>query len=179
MLAGAVVAHYFLPVLQNNKKKEFLGGILTLAVAAGVCGLVFDLLPLSLYPPHDYWKTSPNFFLLRLSAVLLVTAGFFSLKKLPTKVARPVLALGQASLMVYAAHLVLVYGSAANLGLMQVIGRTLPYYAAAGVGIVVLSAMVLLTHLWEYLRTYHVPHSRFIQAGFASTIAYYFFTNPW
>jgi hypothetical protein len=165
--------------LRSGKEGEFFSGILRLAVVAGLCGLVFDFLPLSIYPPHDYWKASPNFFLVRLSAVLLVTAGFFYLKKLPLIVAHPVLKLGQASLMVYAVHLVLVYGSAINPGLTQVMGKTLPYYAAAGVGSVVLVAMVLLTHLWEYLRTHHAWHSRFVQGGFAGTIAYYFFTNPW
>jgi len=179
MLAGAALAHYFLSALRNGKERAFFNGILKLAVVAGVCGFLFDILPLSFYPPHDYWKTSPNFFLLRLGAVLLVTAAFFYLKKLPSMVAHPVLALGQASLMVYAVHLVLVYGSAVNLGLMQIIGKTLPYYAAAGVGIVVLVAMVLLTHLREYLQTHHAWHSRLVQAGFAGTIAYYFFTNPW
>jgi fumarate reductase subunit D len=108
-----------------------------------------------------------------------VTTTFFFLRRLPYALESPVVALGRASLMVYTVHLVLVYGSAANEGLMQVIGKTLPYYAAAGVGIVVLVAMVLLTYLWEYLRTHHAWHSRFVQAGFAGTIAYYFFTNPW
>jgi uncharacterized membrane protein len=179
MLSGAVMGHYFLVARQKSQERAFFVGVLKLAVIAAVCGVVFDLLPLALYPPHDYWKASPNFFLLRLSAVLVVTTAFFFLRKLPSALENPVLALGQASLMVYATHLVLVYGSAVNLGLMQVIGKTLPYYAAAGVGIVVLVAMVLLTHLWEYLRTHHAWHSRFVQAGFAGTIAYYFFTNPW
>jgi hypothetical protein len=179
MLAGAVTGHYFLVAQQKAEGRAFFAGVLKLAVIAAACGVVFDLFPLSLYPPHDYWKVSPNFFLLRLSAVLVVTTAFFFLQRLPSALESPVLALGQSSLMVYAVHLVVVYGSAANLGLMQVIGKTLPYYVAASVGIVVLVGMVLLTHLWEYLRTYHAWHSRFVQAGFAGTIAYYFFTNPW
>lgn len=179
MLAGAAMGHYFLLARQKAQERAFFVGVLKLAAIAATCGVVFDLLPLSLFPPHDYWKASPNFFLLRLSAVLVVMTAFFFLQRLPSALESPVLALGQASLMVYAVHLVLVYGSAANLGLMQVIGKTLPYYTAAGVGIAVLVGMVLLTHLWEYLRTHHAWHSRFVQAGFAGTIAYYFFTNPW
>jgi uncharacterized membrane protein len=179
MLAGAVMGHYFLVARRKARERTFFVGVLKLAVFAAACGIVFDLLPLSLYPPHDYWKASPNFFLLRMSAVLVVTTAFFFLQRLPSSLEHPVLALGQASLMVYAVHLMVVYGSAANLGLMQVIGKTLPSYEAAGVGIVVLVAMVLLTYLWEYLRMHHVWHSRFVQAGFAGTIVYLFFTNPW
>lgn len=179
MFSGAVVGQFFLVAHRNNRERKFFSRIVLFALAAAVCGVVFDLLPMTLYPPHDYWKASPNFFLLRLSAVLFVTTGFFYVRKLPDVLERPVLALGQASLLVYSAHLVIVYGSAANIGLAQIIGRVLPYYAAAGVGIAVLCAMVWLTHAWDYLKIHHEWPSRVVQAGMASTIVYLFFTNPW
>ena len=179
MLAGAALSHYFVASSLRGEERKFFSTILGLALVAGACGIAFDLLPVALYPPHDYWKASPNFFLLRLSAVLLVTTGFFYLRKLPVVIEHPVIALGQASLLVYAVHLVVVYGSAANSGLQQIIGKTLPYYSAAGVGVAVLGAMIALTYLWGYARTHHSWPSRFVQAGFASTIIYLFFTNPW
>lgn len=179
MFAGVVFGHLFLKAQPGHTVGRFFRGVFMIALGAAVCGIVFDLIPLSLYPPHDYWKTSPNFFLLRLSAVLIVTTGFFHLGKLPSMLERPVLALGQASLLVYAVHLVMVYGSAANVGLTQVIDKTLPYYAAAGVGIAVLCGMIMLTYAWNYLRTHHTWSSRFVQAGFVSVIIYLFITNPW
>ncbi len=179
MFAGAMVGHFFLAARREDQERKFFFRVMVFSLAAAVCGVVFDLLPVTLYPPHDYWKASPNFFLLRLSAVLFVTTGFFYLRRLPDVLERPVLALGQASLLVYTAHLVIVYGSAANIGLAQIVGRTLPYYAAGAVGIAVLCGMVLLTHTWHYLRTHHEWPSRVVQAGMASTIVYLFFTNPW
>ena len=179
MFSGAVIGQFFLVAHRENKERKFFTHIVLFGLAAAVCGVVFDLLPITLYPPHDYWKASPNFFLLRLSAVLFVTTGFFYLRKLPDVFERPVLALGQASLLVYSAHLVIVYGSAANIGLAQIVGRVLPYYAAAAVGFVVLCAMVWLTHAWHYLQKHHEWPSRVVQAGMASTIVYLFFTNPW
>jgi hypothetical protein len=134
---------------------------------------------LALYPPYDYWKASPNFFLLRLGAIFLVTAGFFSVQRWPSLIERPVLVLGQASLFVYAVHLALVYGSPANLGLQQIVGKTLPYYLAGGMAVAVLGTMIALTNFWNYARTHHAWPSRFVQAGLASTIVYLFFTKPW
>ena len=179
MLAGAVVGHYFVAARKKQKEDDFFRIIIRLALLAAVCGVVCDLVPVSLYPPHDYWKASPNFFLLRLGAVLLVTAGYYFVRKWPGIIAHPVLTLSKASLLVYAVHLVLVYGSAANEGLQQVVGRTLSSYAAAGVGTAVLGGMIVLAYLWNYARTHHAWSSRFIQAGFASTIIYLFFTKPW
>ncbi len=177
--AGVVFAHLFLRAQRKGEEAQWFGRVIRLALVAAVCGIVFDLLPITLYPPHDYWKSSPNFFLLRLSAVLLVTAGFFHLKKVPSLLEHPVIVLGQASLFVYTVHLVVVYGSAANVGLAQVIGKALPSYTAVGVGIAVLCSMTLLTYAWNYARTHHTWPSRFVQAGFASAIVYLFFTNPW
>ena len=179
MLAGAVAGHFFVAARARQRELDFFRAVVRLALLAALCGVVFDLLPVSIYPPHDYWKASPNFFLIRLGAVLLVTAVYYFIKKWPVMIEHPVRALSQASLMVYAVHLVVVYGSAANPGLQQVVGKTLPYYAAAGVGMAVLGGMIVLAYFWNYARTHHLWPSRFIQAGFASTIIYLFFTKPW
>ena len=179
MLAGATTGHYFLAAMRGRKERLFFGILVRMAIAAAVCGVVFDLVPVSFYPPHDYWKASPNFFLIRLGAVLLVTAAYFFISRWPRAMAHPILALSQASLVVYAVHLILVYGSAANQGLQQVVGKTLPYYAAAGVGTAVLGGMTLLAYAWNYARAHHVWPARFIQAGLASSIIYLFFTKPW
>jgi uncharacterized membrane protein len=179
MFSGAALAHYFLAAYRSGDERRFITTVLKLALVAGVCGFVFDLLPITLYPPHDYWKTSPNFFLLRLSAVVLATSGFFFLRRLPIVLEHPIRALGQASLLVYAVHLVIVYGSPASNGVTQVVGKTLPYYSAAGIGVAVLLGMVLIAYLWNHARMHHAWPSRFVQAGLTSTIIYLFFTNPW
>jgi acyltransferase len=179
MLAGAGIAHYYLASLAAGKEDAFFRSLLGVAVIAGAGGILFDLVPFALYPPHDYWKTSPNFYLVRMCAVLVVTWGFFRMRHIPERIRRPLVMLGQASLFVYVVHLMVVYGSAANIGLQTLVGRTLPYYYATLVGLAVLTAMVALTYVRQYLRTHHEWPARFVQAGVASTIAYLFFTNPW
>ncbi len=179
MLAGALAGHYFVRAQQERRERLFFRNMTRLALVAGVCGFVFDLLPVTIYPPHDYWKASPNFFLIRFGAVMLVTAAYFYIKRWPGFIERPVLALSKASLFVYTLHLVIVYGSAVNPGLQQVVGKSLPYYVAASVGIAVLGGMIALTYFWNYARSHHQWSSRFVQAGLASTIIYLFFSNPW
>lgn len=179
MLSGAAASHYFLRMQRAGQERRFFAVAVALAFVVAICGFVFDLLPITFYPAHDYWRASPNFVLIRLGAVVLVTAGFFYVGKLPAAVEQPVLALGKVSLPVYACHLILVYGSPLNNGLQQVVGKTLPYTAAAAVGVAVLGGMTLLAYLWNYVRVHHVWPWRIVQAGFASTIVYLFFTNPW
>jgi hypothetical protein len=88
-------------------------------------------------------------------------------------------ALGQGSLLVYVTHLVLVYGSSMNDGLLQRIGQTLPAPAAAAIALGVLALMILLVRVWRYLRRAYALPSRLVQAGLASTLLYLFFTNPY
>ena len=179
LLAGAVTGHYFLEAKRNNREGNFFHRTVFLGVGVMISALMLDLIPISIYPPHDYWKASPLFFLIRLSIVLLIVVGFWAMRRIPPVAARQLKLLGQASLFVYVFHLVLVYGSAANNGLAQVVGQTLVYRDAFIVALLVLVVMVAIVHLWRYLRTYGYFPARFVQAVMAGTLFFYFFTNPY
>lgn len=67
---------------------------------------------LRLYASYDYWHTSPNFFLARLSILLmLMLAGFAYCQWGPGRIRfSPLRQMGQASLLVYWVHIEFVYG---------------------------------------------------------------------
>jgi uncharacterized membrane protein len=179
LFAGAFVGHAYLQAREARREAAFVDGLLAASVMAGAVGLLFDMLPVTMFPPHDYWKASPNFFLLRLAAVLLVTAAFHSWRRVPPVMTRHIVTLGQASLLVYVVHLVLVYGSAANPGLAQLLGRNLSALQALGVGVVVMLAMLGLVHGWNHLRARHQWPSRIIRFALVSGLLFFFITNPY
>lgn len=179
LLAGAVTGHFFLEA--NRKKRE---GIFFLRVVLWsgsfvIGALVLDIIPISIYPAHDYWKASPLFILIRFGIVLLIVAGFWATRRIPPVAARQLTLLGQASLFVYVFHLVLVYGSAANNGLAQVLGQTLVYHEALLVALLVLAVVIVIVHVWHYLLTYRYFPARFAQALTVGTLFFYFFINPY
>ena len=179
LLVGAVAGHLFLSARWQGKEQRFGAAMLVAGIVAGVLGIVLDLLPVAIYPPHDYWKTSPEFFLVRLSIILLLTGGVFCLRRIPLYLSGPVIHLGKASLLVYVAHLVAVYGSAANNGFAQTIGRTFTYPQAVALGLLVLCAMILLERLWNVVRSRHMVPLRIAQATFVSTLLFFFLTKPY
>lgn len=65
-----------------------------------------------LYAVYDYWHTSPNFFLARVGAVLVIMLGGYAWCRWGwgTTGFSPLRQLGQTSLLVYWAHLEFVYG---------------------------------------------------------------------
>jgi uncharacterized membrane protein len=84
-----------------------VGGVALIAL-----GIWLDARPLQLYAAHDFWHTSPNFFLVRTGIVMVILfAGYawcrwgagqwgFS----------PLIELGKSSLLVYWVHIEFVYG---------------------------------------------------------------------
>jgi hypothetical protein len=93
---------------------RFFAAVGGAGILAAVLALLFDALPIRLYPAaiYDYWHTSPDFFLMRcgilLALVFLVYAwcrwgwaqrGF-----------SPIIQLGNTSLLVYWVHIEFVYG---------------------------------------------------------------------
>jgi uncharacterized membrane protein len=179
LYAGVVAGHYYSRARLRQEEQKFFRLLLALAVGMIATGLLWDRLPFSVYPPHDFWKTSPNFFLIRLGVVSTITTVFFMVRGLKGIPARQLVVLGQASLLVYVVHLVLVYGSAANAGLAQVIGKTLQVSDALAIAVGVLLLMLFLVHAWNYARTHHKLPLRLVQYGIFSSLVYLFFTQPY
>jgi acyltransferase len=179
LFTGSVIGTLYTLARQRGEEYLMLRQVLRAGVVLGLLGLVLDVIPFTIYPPHDFWKTSPNWFLMRIGIIASLTAGFFHVRNLPPMLARNLVTLGQASLVVYTVHLVLVYGSAANLGLMHIIGQHLDYTGAVVVAFGVLLLMITLVHARNTMREHHYYPLKLFQAGFTSTLLYFFLTKPY
>jgi acyltransferase len=179
LFTGAVIGTLYSLARQRGEEFLLLRQILRVGVAFGILGLILDVVPVTLYPPHDFWKTSPNWFLMRIGIIASLTAGFFHVRDIPPVLARNLVTLGQASLIVYTVHLLLVYGSAANPGLMQIIGQQLDVSGAVVVAFGVLLLMITFVHARNTLREHHYYPLKLFQAGFTSTLLYFFLTKPY
>lgn len=178
LFAGVIVGNYFLKAKEGNTVGTFVTRLSLAALGAILVAVFIDRLPLSFYPSHDFWKTSPILFTTRVGIIILLSTGFYLIKKLPDVLEKNLTMLGQASLLVYTVHLVVVYGSAMNYGLFQRVGQTLEAHVAFAVALAVLATMTILTYAWNYVkRNYFVP-ARIVQVGLASTLIYTFISRP-
>jgi acyltransferase len=179
LIAGAVTGHLFLTAREKGREPEFFDWVLASSVLAAAFGLFFDVLPVQIFPHHDFWKASPNFFIIRLGIVLMLTFAFAYVRRVPPLMTRQLVVLGQASLLVYVVHMVLVYGSAANNGLAQILGRNLSSLQSVGLGSLVLLTMILLVHTWNFVRRQHLIPARILQLALASSLLFLFFAKPY
>jgi uncharacterized membrane protein len=132
-------------LLFSNWAEENPGKTGSLLGAGGVAiyylSMWFDVSPVHLYAVYDYWHTSPNFFLMRVSILLVVTLLGYSWCRWGAGLwgFSPLIEMGQASLLVYWVHIEFVYG---RFSIMRKGGQTIP--AATGGLAVIFVAMVLL-----------------------------------
>ncbi|HET7442135.1 MAG TPA: heparan-alpha-glucosaminide N-acetyltransferase domain-containing protein [Terriglobales bacterium] len=132
-------------LIQGDTSRRRPGGTLTLLGAGGVALILvarwFDQIPQRMYSVYDFWRTSPNFFLIRVGILLAVMLGSYAWCRwgLGTRGFSPLVQLGQTSLLVYWVHIEFVYGRLSILPKRAVTVRT----ASFGLLIIFLSMLLL------------------------------------
>lgn len=98
---------------------------------------------IQIYPAFDYWRTSPEFFILRVGMLLLlVTLAYTWCRWGPGESGfSPLIQLGRTSLLVYWVHLELVYGR------FTILPRRANTIVGASVGLAIIFVMMLALSL--------------------------------
>jgi len=156
LFAGAIAGYWYV----EGRQKQQEGAELKMmnAAALGGLGLIvlsFILEPLAstVYPVYDYWLFSPSFVLLRLGIVLILCYAMFRYEKLRgVSPGSPVTLIGRESLIVYATHLMLIYGKFGSRTFQEVVGNSFGYPEAIVATLIVLVAMYLLALAWSRMK---------------------------
>ena len=141
-----------------------------------------------LFGPHDFWKTSPIFFLTRVAYVqgllsLLCLADLRSARaerspaeqgrspkgRLAERFALGLRVIGQQTLVIYIVHLLLLYGFPAFSGFNVRWGRSLSLGASILAFLVLMAASVAVAFGWNRLKTGNYPW--FDKARYATAAA--------
>ena len=149
--------------------------LIRIAVALALAGVALVALSLQLdkfwpdaFGPHRYWKVSPYFFLRRLGWLMIALGALAALDASLQRVrARDgairiwVRRVGQHSLLLYVAHLLLLYGSPISPGLEVIVAGRLNVWQSAGLVVLIFLTLALILRAWNALELRHGP--RFAQ----------------
>lgn len=122
-----------------------VGGVL-LVVSAVVAQV-----PVEPYTGLDWWRMSPVHVVLRIGCILLVLAGIVAVALRIRRLVSPLQALAEESLLVYAVHVAVLYGSLWNIGLNLRVGALSPAPVAAWC-VAMMAASTLLAWAWNALQ---------------------------
>ena len=102
-----------------------------LAVGGILLSLAAEFMPFGIYPNHDFFRASPEFFFVRVGCVVLALVGLWNLGRKRQASGPSLLSLfGQESLLVYVVHLLIVYGHDYDFSFVRMFGQTLGYVQA-------------------------------------------------
>ncbi len=179
LFAGVVVSWEYLVAYEEKREADFMVRLFVTGSAAIGLGTFFDLLPVKIYPTYNYWFTSPNYFLIRTGALMMLLAMFWYAARKYRSVPRVITVLGIESLFVYVAHLLLLYGSVVNptLNLQALIGGSFGLPAAILLYAAVLVVMLLVALVWNMLKENRFHAYRIIQLAAAAAFLLLFFTR--
>ncbi len=166
LMAGAVTSYFFIRMNESGQSPLFMRRVSILAGAMIAIGIIFEILPFSIYPVVDFWRTSPQFFFIRLGIVILLLAGLWRGEQKFHYGGSFLTRFGQESLIVYATHLMLIYGSVlGDRSIATIVGMTQGYGMSflLSAGLVVL--MIGLAYLWHWLKRDHTTIVRVIRWG--------------
>lgn len=86
---------------------------------------------------------------------------------------------GRESLVVYVIHLILIYGSVLNKGLVSYWGQILSYRELYLFIIWLMSAMVLVTYVWHKLKREHAPVANWLRSTLFWSLLILFLLRPY
>jgi hypothetical protein len=125
------------------------------------------------YGPHDFWRTNPLYTGFLLGGVALALGLASAAAGALPRVAAPVVdAIARQSLVVYVAHLLVLYGSPLTPGLRKHLGPTLGLAAGAAVTAALVAAMVALALGWTHLGKRRAEALRTVRVSMAGVFVY-------
>ena len=155
LLGGAIGALY---VDAKHPARIATSALGTIGIAMAIGSVVGAAAPWEPLGPTAYWSTSPNQFLLRAGLVCSSVAMLACVSRGMQRLPAVLNSLAQHSLLVYAVHLCIVYGSAWNHGLRHWYGHALTPARAVVVVIMVWGFMIGLAHCWHACTTLRNLH---------------------
>ncbi len=152
----------------------FAAGLTFIAVAIGA-----DLLPVVLYPEHNFWRASPGFFFIRLGIVLIILATLWYWEQVNRSGRSIVSIIGSESLVAYAGHLLAIYGMFwDNKSLAFIIGKTKTVPEVILMTVALVAATVAVSYVWNRIKNWSMFYARVLMYSILILVLYVFFTKP-
>jgi uncharacterized membrane protein len=152
VLAGAAVGYLLMRESQGAGKIRLAPWALA-GVLAPSLGVAFSKLPINLYDYPQSWAPSPNIFLVRAGAVLLLLTLVTVVTRRVQLPARPIQNIASESLPVYFVHICILYGSVWNVGVREVVGAQLTPAQCVGPVALLVACMILGALGWRKFKS--------------------------
>ena len=178
VLAGGITAQL---VLWGSSSKG-PASVMTYVASAGtgmiILSLISVLTPFTIYPEHDFWRSSPAFFFIRLGIVLMLLSGLWYWEQTKKSGTSFVSIVGSESLVAYAGHLLVIFGLFFNnQSLSSMIGTTRTIPEVAGMTLLLAGLTTMVSYYWHRMKKWSMFYARVFQYSLLIIAVYVFLTK--
>ncbi len=178
VLCGGITSQLLIwwkEIIEEQKifRRFFSAGIILIVVSIGI-----ELLPITIYPAYDFWRSSPGFFFIRLGIVLIILSTLWYWEKTVQSKTSMVSVVGSESLTAYAGHLLVIYGMFwNNKSLAFIIGKSRTVPEVIGMTIALIAATIAVSYVWNRIKKWSMFYARVLMYSILVVVLYIFFTN--
>ncbi|MFA5832226.1 MAG: heparan-alpha-glucosaminide N-acetyltransferase domain-containing protein [Bacteroidota bacterium] len=152
----------------------FVAGIVLI-----IGSIIADLLPIVIFPEHNFWRASPGFFFIRMGIVLILLSTLWIWEKTAKSGRSLVSVVGSESLVAYAGHLLAIYGMFwDNKSLAFIIGKTKTVPEVMMMAAVLIAATMGVSYVWNRIKNWSMFYARVMMYSILVVVLYIFFTKP-
>ncbi len=164
LMSGNIAGFWFLRIREQGTEATAVPRLAQAAFSGIILSLLIEIIPASIYPNHDFWRASPEFFFVRLGIVLLCSFVLWKFEQTGKTSSLSLISLfGQESLLVYVVHLLIVYGHTYEWSFVSLFGPNLTYVECFGLFAALTLAMFLLAFIWHYMKSWNAVIAKYIQ----------------
>ncbi|MGA2263654.1 MAG: heparan-alpha-glucosaminide N-acetyltransferase domain-containing protein [Acidobacteriota bacterium] len=149
VMAGSCAGHLFLNAVAKQRDAGYMGRALLISLAAIVAALAVRQLPLFSAWNVGFYKTSPLYVVIRFACVMILCAGFYFMEKRLGWIPGAIRLAGQESLLVYCAHLMLIFSVLRQPRVASILGREAGYVACFLLSIALILLMLVCARIWH------------------------------
>jgi uncharacterized membrane protein len=155
VLAGCCAAHVFLSAVSRQADASYMKRIVILASGAIIVALVIRQIPFFSFWNVGFYTMSPLYVVIRIGCVLLIGAGLYFMEKRFGWVPQSLRLAGQESLLVYCAHLMLIFSVLRRTQITAILGLQADYLGCFLMSAVIIVLMILMAKIWHAWKKDH------------------------
>jgi uncharacterized membrane protein len=167
MFVGVGIGYALSEMPAQERERRFPPFAFIAGAIALTLGLFGTYSPVTFYPAHDYYLTSPCFALIRIGCVLVVMGLLTYLYAYTRRFEELYSRLGKKSLYIYTSHLILLFGTPWFGGIARVHYRSMSLME----GFVIAAGVVGFTLLTAYILDYFQRNSHQMREGIRISFA--------
>ncbi|HEY9186374.1 MAG TPA: hypothetical protein VIR55_00595 [Ignavibacteria bacterium] len=176
---GAFVMFQLIRAIQENREEDLIKNLFFIAIFSSFIFTLLEIIGIETTSYYDFWLTSPNIFIIRLSSVLVLVCLFYYLE---TRFNYRMIVFNvfkSESLLVYVLHLMIIYGSVLAPGIDKIFGKTLNWAEIIGLGTIISATLLAIAYMWNWFKKNYKLHSRIFLTLIWLYFIYYFLTKPY